>query len=330
MGKAKVIRFHKTGDLNNLQFDMINIVDPIEDEVQFKVEAFALNQADVLFLQGKHYTQPVFPSRIGSEATGIVTAIGSKVNQFKVGDRVTSIPFYTTKYGVQGEYATVPENYLTKIPNGYSLEEATSFWMQFLTAYYGLFNLGNAKKGDFIYLPAASGSAGQAFIKLAKHIGANVITSTRSNSKKEFLKELGADYVIVSEKEDIATQLKAITKGKGVNLVFDPISGEFYHNYINQLAHQANVVIYGALSGSFNNYPVLELIRNHATMHAYSMFNYVNNKRNLEIGKKYVIEHIEKGHLKPVVDKVFNFDDTIAAYQYMLSNKQQGKIVITI
>lgn len=112
----KIIRFHNIGGPEVLQFDEVAIVKPIGTEILFKVEAFALNQADILYINGMHYTQPIFPARIGSEAVGIIQAVGEDVTKFKKGDRVTSVPSYTQKYGVQGDHATVPEMYLTKVP----------------------------------------------------------------------------------------------------------------------------------------------------------------------------------------------------------------------
>lgn len=327
----KAIRFHKIGGPEVLQFDEVEISEPKETEVLLKVEAFALNQADVLFFNGMHYTQPNFPSRIGSEATGEVVSVGDKVTKFKNGDKVTSIPFYTEKYGVQGEYATVPEMYLTKVPSIYNLEEATSFWMQYLTAYYALFKVGNVNKGDYVFIPATSGTAGQGALKLAKDIGAIVIGSTRTDAKKGFIKNLGADYVIVTGKENTLDRLKEISGEQGVKFVFDPIgSTDFNQQYMSALSFGGSAAIYGLLSGEFPMFPILDMIRKNAKLHAYSMFNHVMDESQLEEGKKYILERIQKGHLKPLVDKVFKFKDTIEAYNYMLTNKQKGKIVVKV
>ena len=327
----KVIRFHKAGGSEVLQFDNIDIKKPKETEVLFKVEAFALNQADILFFNGMHYTQPNFPSRIGSEATGEVVGVGEKVTKFKKGDKITSIPFYTQKYGVQGEYATVPEMYLTKVPDEYNVEEATSFWMQFLTAYYALFKLGNVNKGDYVFIPATCGTAGQGALKIAKDVGAIVIGSTRTQNKKQFLIDLGTDYVIVTQKENTLERLKEIAKGQGIKFVFDPIgSTSFNQQYMSALSFGGSAAIYGLLSGEFPTFPLLDLVRNNTTLYAYSMFNHVMNKDQLEEGKQYIQERIRKCKLKPIVNKVFDFKHTVEAYQYMLSNKQKGKIVIKI
>ncbi|MFD2588719.1 zinc-dependent alcohol dehydrogenase family protein [Croceitalea marina] len=325
----KILRFHRIGGPEVLQFDEVPENKPQEKEVLFRVEAFALNQADILFINGMHYTQPNFPSRIGSEAVGEVVGVGSKVTKFKKGDRVTSIPFYTQDYGVQGEYAIVPEMYLTKVPSKYSIEEATSFWMQYLTAYYALFKLGKVVKGDYVFIAATSGTAGQGALKLAKDAGAIVIGSTRTVVKKDFLFELGADFVIVTEEGNTLERLKEITKDKGVKFVFDPIgSTSFNQQYMSALSFGGSAAIYGLLDGELPIFPILDVVRNNTTLHGYSMFNYVMSEESLEEGKKYVLERIENGTLKPIVDKVFAFKDTIKAYNYMLSGKQKGKIVV--
>ncbi|CAM1368051.1 zinc-dependent alcohol dehydrogenase family protein [Tenacibaculum xiamenense] len=327
----KIIRFHKIGGPEVLQFDRVDITMPKDTEVLFKVKAFALNQADILFINGMHYTQPKFPSRIGSEATGEVISVGEKVTKFKKGDIITTIPFFTNTYGVQGEYATVPEQYVTKVPKGYSFEEATSFWMQYLTAYYALFHLGKVKQGDYVFIPATSGTAGQGALKLAKEIGAVVIGSTRTSDKKEFIKELGADYVIVTNEENTLDQLTKISGSKGIKFVFDPVGNtSFNQQYMNALSYGGSAAIYGLLGGTFPEFPILDLVRKNTTLHAYSMFNFVCNNELLEEGKKYVLNLIERKGIKPRVDKVFDFKDTIGAYKYMLSNKQKGKIVVTI
>ncbi|MBO0356186.1 MULTISPECIES: zinc-dependent alcohol dehydrogenase family protein [Flavobacteriaceae] len=327
----KAIRFHKIGGPEVLQFDNVDIQQPKNDEVLFKVEAFSLNQADILFINGMHYTQPIFPSRIGSEATGEVVEVGPNVTKFKKGDKVTSIPFYTQKYGVQGEYATVPEMYLTKVPDNYEVEEATSFWMQYLTAYYALFKLGNVKKGDCVFIPATSGTAGQGALKLAKDAGAIVIGSTRTQAKKKFLYELGTDHVIVTNEENTNEKLKEIVRDQGIKFSFDPIGNtEFIKQYMPLLSFGGSAAIYGLLSGEFPTFPLLDLVRNNATLYAYSLFNHVIDRKELKEGTDYVLKRIKEGRLKPLVDKVFDFQDTVEAYQYMLSNKQKGKIVIKV
>ncbi len=327
---CNVIRFHKCGELEVLNLENVTLEDPTSDEVLFKVDAFALNRADVLHYQGFHTTLPDFPSRIGSEATGEVVKVGSKVTDFKVGDRVTSIPFNTPKYGVQGEYAVVPQDYLSKAPENLSIEEACSIWMQYSTAYFALFHVGSVKEGDHVFIPAISSSAGYGCFELARDAGAITIGSTRTSVKKEELKKLGIDHLIITKEETVEKRLLEITEGAGVSFVYDPVAGAFCEEYLDALSKGAVVIIYGLLDPNPTLFPLVPLIRKKAIMDAYSQFNHVEDIAKLNECKAYVLERIKNGNLKPIVSKVFDFKDYKKAYEYMLSNQQVGKIVVRV
>lgn len=327
---CRIVRFHETGELDVLAIEDVTIEDPINDEVLFKVDAFALNRADVLHYQGFHTTLPDFPSRIGSEATGEVVKVGTNVTDFKVGDRVTSIPFNTAKYGVQGEYAVVPQDYLTKAPENLTVEEGCSIWMQYSTAYFALFHVGNVKDGDKVFVPAISSSAGYGCFELAKDAGATVIGSTRTSVKRKELQELGIDHLIISNEESVEKRLMEITEDEGVSFVYDPIAGNFCNDYLDALSMGAVVIIYGLLDPNPTPYPLVPLIRKKAVMDAYSQFNHVEDIDKLNECKAYILERIEKEALKPIVSKVFDLEDYKKAYEYMLSNQQVGKIVVRV
>lgn len=327
---CNVIRFHETGELDVLSMENVTMEDPINDEVLFKVDAFALNRADVLHYQGFHTTLPDFPSSIGSEATGEVVKVGDKVTDFKVGDRVTSIPFNTAIYGVQGEYAVVPQDYLSKAPENLTVEEACSIWMQYSTAYFALFHIGSVKKGDYVFIPAISSSAGYGCFELARDAGAIAIGSTRTSVKKEELKQLEIHHLIVTKEEPVEKRLMEITKGEGVSFVYDPVAGAFCDEYLDALSKGAVVIIYGLLDPNPTPFPLVPLIRKHAIMDAYSQFNHVEDIDKLNECKTYILDRVEKGAIKPVIGKVFDFKDYKKAYEYMLSNQQVGKIVVRI
>jgi NADPH:quinone reductase-like Zn-dependent oxidoreductase len=327
---CNIIQFHQTGELDVLNMEKVTMEDPINDEVLFKVDAFSLNRADVLHYQGFHTTLPTFPARIGSEATGEVIKIGSKVTDFKIGDIVTSIPFNTSKYGVQGEYAVVPQDYLTKAPENLTTQEACSIWMQYSTAYFALFHVGNVKKDDFVFIPAISSSAGYGCFELARDVGANTIGSTRSSAKKEELKKLGIHNLVITNEESVENRLAEITNDKGVSFVYDPVAGSFCNEYLDSLSMGAVIIIYGLLDPNPTLYPLVPLIRKKAIMDAYSQFNHVEDINKLNECKAYILERIKTGAIKPVLSKVFDFKDYKKAYEYMLSNQQVGKIVVRV
>jgi NADPH:quinone reductase-like Zn-dependent oxidoreductase len=178
----------------------------------------------VHFRQGRYRFQPVLPSKIGYEASGIVEAIGRDVNRSWLGKTVSTLPaFPANKYGVYGEVAVVPVTAIAEYPAHLSFEEGTSIWI--LTAYGALIREGKLSRGDFVLITAASSSVGIAAIEIAKAEGAISIAATRSEKKKAQLLELGANHVVVTDEEDLSERVNAITAGEGTRIIFDPIGG---------------------------------------------------------------------------------------------------------
>lgn len=329
-----VVHVEKLGGPEHLTVRDVPLAEPGPGEVRLKVEAFALNRADILYITGKHYTELKLPSRIGSEASGIVDAIGLGVTRVKVGARASTVPFYTTRsdrHGVQGEFAIVPEGYVAPWPDSFSAEEACSVWMQYLTAYYALVTVGQLSTGKAAVIAAAASSAGIGAIHTAKAVGATAIATTRQPSKVDFLRSVGADHVLVTEKGvDFSPAIRAATQGNGADLVFDPVSGSFSLDYCNGLNWEAKVLNYGQLEDRDPIIPILPLTRMKATFHPYSMFNHVMFPDELAEGIAFVMRNIREGRFRPVIDKVFSLDQTREAYHHMLGNSQCGKIVVRI
>jgi len=194
---AQIVRFHKTGGPEVLQIDNLEVPPPGKGEVRIKVKALGLNRAEAMFRSGHYIEQPKFPSRLGYEASGIVDALGSGVTGFNLGDVVSVVPpMSQAKYGVYGEIATVPSQYVVKHPALLSFEEAAAIWMQYLTAYGALIDIAAIKKGDYVVITAASSSVGLAAIQLCNMVGATPIATTRTSEKRKSLKEAGATHVI--------------------------------------------------------------------------------------------------------------------------------------
>jgi NADPH:quinone reductase-like Zn-dependent oxidoreductase len=328
----KVVHVEKLGGPEHLTVRDVPLAEPGPGEVRLKIQAFALNRADILYITGQHYTELKLPSRIGSEASGIVDAIGPGVTRVKIGDPTSTVPFYTTqseRHGVQGEFAIVPEGYLAHWPDNFSAEEACSVWMQYLTAYYALVSVGQLSAGKSAVIAAAASSAGIGAIHTAKAVGAMAIATTRQPSKVDFLRSVGADHVIVTEKGvDFSPEIRAVTDGKGADLVFDPVSGSFPLDYCNGLNWEAKVLNYGQLEDQDPIIPILPLTRVKATFHPYSMFNHVMFPGELAEGIAFVMHNIRGGRFRPIIDKVFNLEGTCEAYHHMLGNSQCGKIVV--
>ncbi|MDR6685377.1 NADPH:quinone reductase-like Zn-dependent oxidoreductase [Arthrobacter sp. 1088] len=304
---------------------------PVADnDVRIDVAAFALNRADLMFIHGEHYTIPAFPSRIGSEAVGTVTEIGKNITAFNIGDRVTSIPFYTTTDGVQGTTAVLPGDYLTLAPPELSDAEACSVWMQYLTSYFAFAEVANLGSDDTVLVTAAASSAGLGAIEVARALGARVIATTRTEKKRSLLLEAGASEVALVGVDDVGEVIDRTTDGKGVRVAFDPIGGESLGTYVHHLAPNAVIFGYGTLSDQQPVIPMAAMCRTQSVFHPYSMFNHVGRADERQRGVDFILERIGSGALRPRVDRVFAFDQVLDAYRYMESNEQSGKIVVQI
>ena len=326
----QVVRLHEVGyPADTLRIERIARPTLRPDEVGIRVHAFALNRADWLYARGMHYTALVLPSRIGSECAGVVEEVGSAVHDIKPGDKVATVPFNTTMHGVQGEYAVVPARYVAPWPAELSAIEATSIWMQYLTAYFAFIEVGQLTARDHVLIPAASSSAGLAAVQLAKLCGATVIATTRSSAKAALIYETGADtVVVVNDSIDLSNAILQASGERGVRIVYDPVAGPFMRRYLDALAPNARIFIYGLLSGQATELDIVPLVRRAAVVHPYSMFNHVSDPDQLRRGIAFVLDAIRDRGLRPRIGKVFGFGESVSAYRELDDDSHYGKIVV--
>ena len=249
----------------------------------------------------------------------------------QVGDRVSTIPSFSVgRYGVYGESAIVPSFAVARYPDSLSAIEGAAIWMQFMTAYGALIEFGQLKAEQAVLITAASSSVGLAAIQIARSVGALVVVTTRGADKRQFLLDSGANHVIVTDEEDIAAQMREANTGKGADLIFDPIAGPFLEKLAQAAAPGAKIFEYGALSLSPTDFPLFDAIGKGLTVRGYTLFEIVKNPNTLDAGKQFVYNGLKSGALKPVIDSTFKLDDIAEAHRYMESNRQKGKIVVTV
>lgn len=329
---VKIVRFYEFGDANVLKLEELPLPEPDKGEVRIKVEAIGLNRAEVAFREGQ-YIENVenFPAILGYEASGVIDAIGEGITEFKIGDRVSTIPgFSMKKYGVYGESAIVPVAMVAKYPEKLSSQEGTAIWMQYITAYGALVEYGQIKSGDFVLVSAASSSVGIAAIQIVKAQGATAIATTRGESKKQMLLDNGADYVIVTKNEDLVSRVMEITNGQGANLIFDPVAGSLLENLANAAAKAATIFEYGALSSEATPFPLFAAIGKGLKIQGYTLGEIASDSAKLERAKQYIYDGLESGKLVPILDRTFTLEQISEAHRYMESNQQTGKIIVTV
>ena len=311
--------------------DELPLPEPGPGEARLRVKAIGLNRAEVVFRMGRYFVQPILPSKLGYEASGVVEAVGEGVDTRWVGKTVSTVPsFHADLYGVYGEVAIVPEIALAEYPVCLSPEEGTSIWMQYMTAYGALISLGKMTKGDFVLITAASSSVGLAAIEMAKVEGAISIATTRTSAKKAELLALGADHVIATEEEDLVTRVMEITGGKGARLVFDPVAGKGVEALAKATAHGGIIFEYGSLAPEPTPFPLRTAMSRAVSIRGYILFEVVSQPEIFAEAKRYIFGHLQSGAFKPKIDKVFALAEIVEAHRYMQSNAQIGKIVVTV
>lgn len=328
---VKIVRFHKTGPAEVLQFDELPLPEPGAGEVRLVVKALGLNRAEVMFREGQYLLAPVFPAKNGYEAAGVIDAVGEGVDSSWVGKTVSTVPgtFNLNDHGVYGEVAVVPVGAVAEYPAKLSYEEGASIWMQYLTAYGALIWQAKVAKGDFVVITAASSSVGIAAIEMVKAEGGVSIAVTRGAAKKAQLLKLGADHVVVTDEEDLVARVNEITSGKGARVVFDPIGGKIVESLAAATAYQGIILEYGALATEPTPFPLFAALAKGLTVRGYTLFELTQSAAFAK-AKQYIFEHLAAGVFKPLIDKKFPFAEIVAAHRYMESNAQVGKIVVTV
>ncbi len=329
---ARIVRIHEYGDASVLKLEDLEVSAPAANEVQISVKAFGLNRAEVMFRNHAYLQEAEFPSRLGYEAAGIVTAVGSDVTEITIGDSVALIPpLDIARWGTYGELANVPAHLVVKSPENLSFEEAAASWMQYVTAWGGgLIEQAKLRQGDFVIVTAASSSVGLAAFQMARMVGATSIAITRTHAKKQALLDAGAAHVIVSDEEDIVERVMTITAGQGARVVFDPVGGPSLEPLTQSMARGGILLEYGALSSEPTPFPLFTVLGKSLTLKGYLYAEIVADPEALERAKAFILQGLESGALRPIIAKTFTLSDIQDAHRFLEANQQIGKIVVTV
>lgn len=325
---SKIVRFHATGGPEVLTLDDVEVREPGQGEIRIRTRALGVNRADAMLRSG-HLME--LPSGIGWEASGEVDAIGPDVEGFTIGDAVSMIPsFRVTDYPIHGELAIAPAAGVVKHPGTLSWEEAAALWGQYLTAYGALIETAALQAGDTLLVPAASSSVGLAAIQIARNVGARPVALTRTSAKRQQLLGTGAEAVIATTEEDVATRVNELTDGQGARVIFDPVGGPALARLIRAAAPGGTVIVYGALSIEAATVPALELISKSLTIRGYKVFELTTDLERRKVAIDWILDGVARKILRPVIDTTFPLEDIVEAHRRLESGSQVGKIVVTV
>lgn len=329
----RIVRFYRTGGPEELKLEQAAPEAPGPGEIRLRVEAIGLNNSEAQLRRGEYpMLKASFPSRIGRECAGLVEAIGPDVTAWKPGDLVSTIPaFDVQRHGVYGEWCLVPAGAAVVAPPRLTRLQAAAIWQQYLTAYGPLVEYSRLAPGQAVLIMAGASSVGLGAIQIARLLGATVLATTRTASKRAVMERAGAQHVIIMEDGlDLAEAVRQATGGRGFDVAFDPIAGPGLADLAEAAAPEAQIYLYGQLSLEPAPFPLLPVLRKGLTIRGYTLWEITLNAARRARAQDFIFRHMQEGALEPIIDRVFPLNEIVEAHRYMESGRQAGKIVIEV
>jgi NADPH:quinone reductase-like Zn-dependent oxidoreductase len=328
---ARTVVFEQTGEAEVLTVINTSVPAPGANEVRIKTKALGLNRADAMYRRGAYLEHPVFPAKLGYEAAGIVESVGPDVQDVKAGDRVSIIPaFSLNKYAMHGELVLAPAYAVEKIPEWLDFKDAAALWSTYLTAYGLLIDQAQVTPGQHVLINAASSGVGLSAIQIANAAGATPIALSTASSKTQALLEAGAAHVIVTKDQNVYSEVQRITNGKGADVILDAVGGNDFSTLLSAAALKGRVLIYGTLSPDTTNISTWDILRKNLTVSGFTVADVNADPARLQAAKQFIYQGLEDKKLHPVIAEEFNLDDMVEAHKFLESNKQVGKIIVTL
>jgi NADPH:quinone reductase len=296
-------------------------------EVRIAVRAAGLNFPDLLMTYGRYQFRPEPPFVVGMEVAGVISDIASDVTAFSVGDSVMA----GSKGGGLSEQIIVNVAAVTALPPAFSFEEGACWRAAAITAWHALHDKAALTSGETILVLGASGGVGMAAVKLAKHRGATVIGTGSSEAKRAAILAAGADHALDPASESLASQIKALTGGRGVDVVFDPVGGALSITATRAIAWGGRFLIVGFASGDVPHFPA-----NHAMIKGYSLIGLragESGRRDPHLAEQTHASLTELGMggiMRPHISHRFTLDDAANALRVLEERVVIGRAVVLI
>lgn len=303
--------------------------EPDDHELLIKIEATALNRADLLQRAGNYPVPEGASDILGLEMAGIVEATGKKVTRFKKGDQV----FGLLPGGGYAEYCVIHQDLAMKKPESLSYEEAAAIPETFLTAYQALVWLGEISNNENVLIHAGASGVGTTAIQLARHLfDATIITTASQQHKLDSCKKLGADYTINYKEEDFSEVITDKLGSNAVDLVIDFVGAPYWQKNINVLGMDSRIVYLSFLGGhKIENISLIPILRKRLSIKGSTLRNRTEEYK-IELTKEFAEQSLDlfkENQINPVIDSVYHWENTEEAHQRMADNKNTGKIVLT-
>jgi NADPH2:quinone reductase len=319
----KAVRVHEYGGLEVLKYEDVGLPEPGEGEARVRIAAIGVNFIDIYHRIGRY--QGTLPLTLGQEASGTVEAVGPNVTEVRPGDRVV----YASVQGAYAEYTIVPSWRLVLVPEGVSAQEAAAVMIQGMTAHYLTFSTYPLKEGETALVHAAGGGTGQLLVQIARRRGARVIGTVSTEEKARLARQAGANEVILYTQTDFESEVKRLTRNKGVDVVYDSVGKDTFDKSLNCLRRRGYMVLYGASSGAV---PPLDPQTLNAKGSIYLtrpfLGHYTADRAELLWRANDLFSWIAAGELNVRIDKTFPLTEVAEAHRYLEGRQSKGKILL--
>ncbi len=323
----KAILCNKLGLPEDLVLQEIEQPTPQSTEVLIRVHACGLNFPDTLIIQGKYQFKPDLPFSPGSDIAGVIMAIGSEVKHLKVGDEVLAI----TPWGGLSELMVIEESRVFPKLKEMDFTIAASFMMTYATSYHALKDRAELKKGETLLVLGASGGVGITAIELGKLMGATVIAAASTDKKLAVCKSKGADHLVNYSTENLKERVKELTGGRGVDVVYDPVGGDYSEAALRATAWKGRFLVVGFAAGSIPRIPLnLALLKGCSIVGVFTGAFTVREKEKSIANSQQLLKWYQKGRIQPYLHAVYPLSETAKALREIMDRKAMGKIVISM
>jgi NADPH2:quinone reductase len=311
--------------IDSLQVAQVESPQPGAGQVLLDVKAAGVNFPDILMTQGKYQFKPPMPFAPGCELAGIVRAVGEGVTHVKPGDAALAI----VMHGAFAEQAVADAALVVPLPTTVDFVTAASFMFTYGTSYHALKDRAALQKGETLLVLGAAGGVGLAAVELGKLMGARVIAAASTAEKLEICRTSGADEAIDYSTEDLRERVKALTGGRGVDVVYDPVGGGYSEPALRSMAWRGRFLVVGFANGEIPKIPLnLVLLKGCAIVGVF-WGGFTKNEPKLNAANvRELIGWIAAGKLKPHVSESFPLARGVEALRAMQDRKVKGKVVI--
>lgn len=316
---------HRFGDYHDLTLDDLPIPAPGPREVLIEARACAVAFHEMLMVQGLYQLKPPLPFTPGSECAGVVRAVGGKVAAFASGDRVIG----AVRYGAHAQMLIVPDEACFRLPSAFDFAEGAAFLTAYRTAYVALVPRGGLQPGETLLVHGASGGVGLAAVELGKHLGAVVIATASTREKLAVAKMKGADHLINTSEGSFREQVKALTDGRGADVIYDPVGGDVFDESMRCIATFGRLLVIGFASGRIPSVSVNYALIKQVSIIGVRAGEYGRqNPAGGAVVDVALFNLAQTGQLHPHVHARLPFDQLTSAFDTLASRRAIGRIVL--